>query len=263
MPSSWRRALTGSRERKTLADPDFSADLADDDAAAESGPLRRCLVTRERQQRESMLRFVVAPEAVAAEALVFDVAATLPGRGMWLSARRDVIEKAMKANIFSRAAGRRIALPSGLVELAGRALEKRIVELLGLARRAGDAVCGFEKVKERIAAGQCALLVEAADGSLAEQDRLIQHRKTNVVRPISAARLGAVFGRDRVVHVAIGPGRLAGMIETDSLRLAGVLGAEPSARRLQAPQGAGRENADLGGREARPPADMTQTKTQN
>ncbi|HQU10410.1 MAG TPA: DUF448 domain-containing protein [Acidiphilium sp.] len=211
--------------------------------------MRRCLVTRVRLKRETMLRFVAAPETVSPESLVFDAAATLPGRGLWLSARRDVIERAVKTNAFSRAAGRRLVAPSGLAELVASTLEQRIAERLGLARRAGQAVCGFEKAKERIASGQCALLVEASDGSLAEQERLVQRRETRVVRPLNAARLGAVFGRERSVHVAIGPGRLAVQIEADSVRLAGVTDTEPASLRLQAPQGAGREKDDRGERQ--------------
>lgn len=201
---------------KPLADPLPEPDTIEDDAADHVGPLRRCLVTRERLAREAMLRFVAGP----GDALVFDAVATLPGRGMWLSARRDVIDMALKRGVFSRVAGRRLVTPERLADRVCGVVENRIVELLGLARRAGAAIGGFEKVKERLVAGQCALLVEASDGSEAEQDRLVQHRQVAVVRPLPALRLGAVFGRDRTVHVAIGPGRLAAMIETEAIRLA-------------------------------------------
>lgn len=198
-----------------------------------------------------MLRFVVAPEAVMpGGALVFDAAATLPGRGMWLSARRDVIERSAKRDVFSRAAGRRLVVQGRLADHVVGVLENRIAELLGLARRAGLAVSGFEKVKERLVAGQCALLVEAVDGSRSEQDRLLQHRRASIVRPLSATRLGAVFGRERTVHVAVGQGRLAGMIETDAGRLAGLQVPGDDLERLHAPHGAGRESADR----VRPPA---------
>ena len=46
------------------------------------------MVTRERLPKERMIRFVVGPDRT----LVPDLAARLPGRGMWLSASRDVIE---------------------------------------------------------------------------------------------------------------------------------------------------------------------------
>ncbi|MBW4036495.1 MAG: hypothetical protein B7Z58_10045 [Acidiphilium sp. 37-64-53] len=224
MRSSWRRARIGSKGMKHLPEPEPAAsETIEDDAADHVGPLRRCLVTRERHERETMLRFVVGPDStMLGDALVFDVAATLPGRGLWLSARRDVVDMALKRGVFGKAAGKRLVIPERLADRVEHVLENRVVELLGLARRAGAAVGGFEKVKERLAAGQTALLVMASDGSEAEQARVRGHHKVAMVRPLSAQRLGAVFGRERTVHVSIGPGKLAGMIATEAARLAGV-----------------------------------------
>ena len=51
--------------------------LVDDADEQEHGPLRRCIVTRTRQEKDTMLRFVVSPDG----AIVPDLAARLPGRG--------------------------------------------------------------------------------------------------------------------------------------------------------------------------------------
>src|SRR5579875_358757 len=56
----------------------------------ETGPLRRCIVSRERGERARMIRFVVGPNGE----VVPDLAAKLPGRGIWLSARRDMLDTA-------------------------------------------------------------------------------------------------------------------------------------------------------------------------
>jgi hypothetical protein len=45
-----------------------------------------------------------------------------------------------------------------------------------------------------------------------------------VIRPIDGERLGAIFGRDRAVHVAIASGRIADGLLVDAGRLAGVVG---------------------------------------
>jgi predicted RNA-binding protein YlxR (DUF448 family) len=209
-------------EAESIEPVTIDPDSVEDDAADHTGPLRRCLVTRETHARETMLRFVVGPDsAMLGDALVFDVAATLPGRGLWLSARRDVVDMALKRGVFSKAARKRLITPERLADRVEHVLENRVIELLGLARRAGAAVGGYEKVKERLGAGQTALLVAASDGSEAEQARLRGHHQIAVVRPLTAQRLGAVFGRDRTVHVSIGPGKLAGMIEIEAIRLAG------------------------------------------
>ena len=104
-------------------------------------------------------------------------------------------------------------------------LTRRVVELLGFARRAGQAVCGFAKARELIASGRCGLVVQAHDGSVDERARLLSGAGAlEIVTPLDAATLGVAFGRDHIVHVAIAAGRLAGSIATESGRLAGPQG---------------------------------------
>src|SRR5512143_573303 len=75
-----------------------------------AGPLRRCLVTREVKPKAELLRFVAGPDG----ALVFDPAEKLPGRGLWLSARRDIVDLAIAKGLFSKAAGQRVSVPADL-----------------------------------------------------------------------------------------------------------------------------------------------------
>lgn len=184
------------------------------------GPLRRCIVTRETLPKEAMLRFVLGP----GRELVPDLAGRLPGRGMWLSARADVLERALSRGAFHRAARGQVQLPPDLRARIETGLKGRIRDQLGLARRAGQAVSGFQQVREWLQAGRAAVLVEASDGSLSERDRLAGRRGTPMVAVLSAAELGAVFGRDHAVHVAIAPGRIADMLVQEAGRLAAVSG---------------------------------------
>jgi len=188
-----------------------------------SDPLRRCLISRESFPREAMLRFVIGPE----DALVFDVAASLPGRGHWLSARGDVIDKAVKTNVFSRAAQLRVEVPGDLRQLVEISLRRRIENLLGLARRGGGAISGFEKSREWLDT-KAALVVQAADGSVEERARFLGARDLPVVTAFDAETLGRIFGRERTVHAVVAAGKLAGMIEVDAKRLAGVAGGVTS-----------------------------------
>ncbi len=171
-----------------------------------------------------MLRFVVAPE----DRIIFDVAATLPGRGHWLSARADVVEQAVKKNVFSRAARRRVEVAPDLLAQVETMLRRRLIDLLGLARRGGGAISGFEKAREWLAAGKAGLVVQAADGSLEERARFVGGRDIPVVTALDAATLGKVFGREHSVHAVVAAGKLARMIEVDAQRLAGVAGGQTS-----------------------------------
>jgi hypothetical protein len=208
-----------------LAAPDENQETLDDDAP-ETGPLRRCAVTRERLLKERMIRFVIGPDRT----VVPDLAERLPGRGIWLSAARDVIQPGRARGAFAKAARGPVTVPPDLPELLQAALIRRIGELLGFARRAGQTVAGFEKAREWLRTGQAGLVVQASDGSAEERRRCLSSARgpVPVHLPLTAAALGAVFGRDHAVHVVVAPGALADRIGIECLRLAG-LAPEPAA----------------------------------
>jgi predicted RNA-binding protein YlxR (DUF448 family) len=165
-----------------------------------------------------MIRFVVGPD----RSLVPDLRATLPGRGMWLSARRDVLETALARKAFARAARAEVLVPGDLPAMIEAALTRRVIDLLGMTRRAGHAVSGFTKAREWLVADRAALIVQASDGSIEERARLVGGRAVPVIAPLSAQVLGRIFGRDHAVHVAVSAGRLATMLKTENERLAGI-----------------------------------------
>lgn len=242
LPSRRRRRPTPSAAPGTEALPEASPGTSSDDGVLVEevgGPRRRCAATREQGTRAGMLRFVVAPDRRA----IPDLAATLPGRGIWLSARRDVLEPARVRGALARAARGPVQVPPDLIQILEAGLVRRLTDTLGLARRAGQAVAGFAKAREWLAEWQVlgqlsgqvpgqqdlgqGLVVQASDGSPAERARFLSGAPgVRVVAPLDAAGLGAVFGRDHVVHVAVQPGRLAGQLATDAERLAGVTGRQ-------------------------------------
>jgi predicted RNA-binding protein YlxR (DUF448 family) len=186
------------------------------------GPLRRCLATREVLPKEAMIRFVVGPE----NQVVPDLAGRLPGRGMWLKADARALETALKKGGFSRAAKGGVKVPDNLAEVLRYLLSERLADLLGMARRAGAAVAGFQKVQEWLQAGRVGVLVEATDGSEAERARLVGRAELPVVVALPRERMGQAFGREAAVHVAIAPGRLADAIRQEASRLSGLSPAD-------------------------------------
>ncbi len=193
------------------------AEDADDNPAEEieKGPLRRCIVTRESLPKDDMLRFVVGPD----NTLVPDLAGRLPGRGMWLKAAPGLLELAMKKGAFHRAAKAQVKIPGDMAAMLGGMLEQRLMDMLGMARRAGESVAGWQKVQEWLAAGRVGLLVEATDGSPAERARLIGGHQMPVILALPAETLGRIFGRGGAVHVAVAKGRLAEAIAREANRL--------------------------------------------
>lgn len=171
-----------------------------------------------------MIRFVVGPDRM----LIPDLGATLPGRGIWLSASADVIEpvraKGNLVRLFARAARGPVTMPPDLPAVLEAALVRRITERLGLARRAGQALAGFEKAREWVRSGRARLVIQASDGSEAERARFLSGAAASltVLDPLPGAALGRIFGRDHVVHVAIAHGKLADSLLTEATRLAGL-----------------------------------------
>jgi predicted RNA-binding protein YlxR (DUF448 family) len=175
-----------------------------------------------------MFRFVVGPD----RAIVPDLGAKLPGRGIWLSASGDVIvsdgvqgDKGRRlVRAFARAARGPVTVPPNLPAMLEAALLRRIGDTLGLARRAGQAIAGFEKAREWVRGGRARLVLQASDGSAAERARFLSgcDRSVTVVDPLPAETLGRIFARDHVVHVAVSPGRLAEALAIDAERLAGL-----------------------------------------
>ncbi len=142
-----------------------------------------------------------------------------------MSARADVIETARAKGAFARVARGPVTVPADLSEILQVGLSRRVGEFLGLARRAGQTVAGFAKAREWLVQGKVAGVIQATDGSLEERARLLSGaRDIWVAWPLPAAALGAVFGRDHVVHVALAPGRLAETLRVEIDRLAGISG---------------------------------------
>src|SRR5690348_15706739 len=150
-----------------------------------------------------MLRFVVGPDGE----LVPDVACDLPGRGLWLLPRRDALERAVTKRLFSRAAHAAVMVPPGLAGRVELLLAQRCCETIGLARRSGLAVAGFEKVGEAVRAGRVGVVLAAMDGAEGGRNKIRAiARGLSYAEVLTAAEMGRVFGRDHVVHVALGSG---------------------------------------------------------
>lgn len=189
-------------------------------AAPESGQAvqRRCIATGAVRPREELLRFVVDAEG----RLIPDVAGRLPGRGIWLSADRDSVKRARARKLFQKAARRPLEIDPDLDELIERLLVARCLDLLGLARRAGQAVAGYEKVAGWLKQGCAAVILAASDGAEDGREKLRRlARNKPAIECLSADELGRAFGRERTVHAAVAPGALAAKLISETRRLGG------------------------------------------
>ena len=183
-----------------------------------TGPERRCIVTGETRPRAELVRFVVGPEGQ----IVPDVLEKLPGRGIWVTARRDAIEKAAARGLFARAAKRAVTVPEDLADQVERQIARHLVELVSIARKSGAAVAGFEKVKSWLAAGRAKVLLQASDGSERGKGKLWTPEGGRYFDILTSAELGLAFGRESVIHGALASGGLGSRVVEEATRLSGL-----------------------------------------
>jgi predicted RNA-binding protein YlxR (DUF448 family) len=179
---------------------------------------RRCLVTRAAAPRDRLIRFVVDPRGQ----VLPDVDERLPGRGIWLSAGRDVVNKAVEKRLFGRAAKQSVTVLDDLADRIEILLTRRFYDGLGLVRRAGHIVMGFDQVQACLAESRAAVLLTSVDG--AEDGRRKLRRLAPALPLIIAGSrydLGAALGREQLVHGALLPGKLAVRALRDAERLSG------------------------------------------
>ena len=182
-------------------------------------PERRCIATGQTRPKAEMIRFVVGPE----DELVPDLLGKLPGRGIWVSPTRAALEKAVKKGLFARAARRPVKIPEGLVDKVEAGLADRLIHFVSLARKAGRAVAGYEKVKGWLASGEAVLLLQASDGSARGKSKLRPpgDQKT-LIEVLNADELGLAFGRENVIHGALATGGLTQRVVDEAAKLQGL-----------------------------------------
>lgn len=187
---------------------------------------RRDLVSGEVMPEARLVRFVAGPGGT----VVPDLARKLPGRGLWVEARREAVEAAVRKGGFSRAAKARLLAPPDLADQVEKLLTIRLLNGLGLARRAGDLTLGFEKAAGAIESGKVAWMVEASDGSADGRRKLLQSARRAALRGLPVPKLLGVFGAEElglalglgnVIHLAFLAGRGAERWTIDVERLSG------------------------------------------
>lgn len=184
----------------------------------EDGPERKCIATGEAEPKTGLIRFVLGPDG----RIVPDLAGKLPGRGVYVSSDRTALDKAVAKGLFQRAMKQPVTVPEGLVELLEQMLVRRVVDLISMARKSGGATSGYEKVKDWLGKEEASVLIQATDGSERGKTKLSTPYGGTYIGWLSADELGMAFGRQTVIHAALGTGGLAPRVVEEAQRLKGM-----------------------------------------
>lgn len=174
----------------------------------EQGPARTCVATRVVRPVEELIRFVAAPDGSVAP----DLQRRLPGRGVWVTARRAAVEEAVRRKAFARGLKAPVRAAPDLADLVDALLAKAAREGLSLANKAGLVISGFAKVEAALARDTIAALVHASDAAPDGVRKLRQALKRRygtdtsappVVSALDSSQLDLALGRSHVIHAAL------------------------------------------------------------
>ena len=183
--------------------------------------------------KEALIRLVLGPEGT----LVPDLAEKLPGRGVWVTADGELLEAAEKNKGLIKGASR--SLKTGVkprsdseeplsAQIAGL-LRKRLLDRLGLIKKAGELVTGFDKIGAALGKGvEPALLIEADDAG-PDGRRKLQNRLPDglqVAGFLSREELSEALGLENVVHCLVLKGGGAEKLKVDLSRARGFLAGD-------------------------------------
>lgn len=133
-----------------------------------------------------------------------------------MSARRDVVKTACAKGLFAKAARRRVSVSADLGDEVEELLVRRCLDLVGLARRAGQAAAGYDAASAWVDAGKAGVLLVARDAPAK-----VPEQELPSFDLFSRAELGTALGLDAADCVAVAAGRMAGRLIAEGRRLAG------------------------------------------
>ncbi len=204
------------------------------------GPERRCVLTGAHGGRDALLRLAVSPDGE----VLPDALARAPGRGAWVGVDREALAEALASGKLKAALARAfksgaLTIPADLPDRAEQALERALLDRLGLEMRAGKLILGSDRIANDARLGKIAALYHAADASEDGRRKLDQAFRVGCEAegtglagerlPLDRAALSVALGRDNVVHLALADRASAERVAIPLRRLLHFLGGRRAA----------------------------------
>lgn len=191
-------------------------------------PIRQCGLTRAHAPKKELFRLSLGPDG----SVFVDLIGRAPGRGVYVVAEEESLRQALSRKGLSRLfRGKARLMTEAEIEAeVGRTrarLEARILELVGLARRAGALSLGSDAVARGLAGSEDVAVVVAAWDASARTMKKIESALppeggVRLVRAATKRALGRLLGRDEVSVASVRRSKVADRILVESLRLSGI-----------------------------------------
>ena len=180
-----------------------------------------------------MIRFVVGPE----NNVFPDILGKLPGRGAWVSSTREDLDLAINKGGFKRGFKGNVKVPGDLTEQVESGLRKHTLSLIGMAKKSGKLFVGFDQVMTAAKVDALGWRIEASDGAEGSRGKIralskavareVELKLPRVIGCFDSSELGAIVGRDSLIHCAVPHGRIAKSLGLSARRLSGFVPLVP------------------------------------
>ncbi|MGR9170097.1 RNA-binding protein [Rhizobium sp. KDH_Rht_773_N] len=224
------------------ATPDTSPE--DDDLAGYDVNGRMCIASRESGSPDELIRFVAAPDGT----VVPDLKRELPGRGCWVKMDRSLVDKAVAKKLFARALKADVKAADDLGERVERLLLHQLLQMMNMARKAGQLITGSAKVDAAIRSGAALAVFHSTDAAADGVRKIDQARKAwhlgmeteeeiPSFRLFSESEMEGVMGQNAFIHAAV----LAGQAGEGVVKRAKMLEQYRNGGQSRAAGGAGQQ----------------------
>ena len=216
----------------------------DDDLAGYDVNGRMCIVTRESGSQDELIRFVAAPDGT----VVADLKRQLPGRGCWVKIDRSLVDKAVAKKLFARALKADVKAAAELGETVDTLLVQQLMQMMNMARKAGQFVTGSAKVDAAVRSGAAIAVFHATNAAEDGVRKIDQARKAwhlgmeteeeiPSYRLFSESEMEGLMGQNAFIHAAV----LAGQAGEGVVKRAKMLEQYRIGGQSRAAGGAGRQ----------------------
>ncbi len=169
---------------------------------------RTCIVTRAEKSPDEMIRFVVGPE----NQVFPDLKRKLPGRGVWVTATRKVLEEAVSKKLFARGFKDKVQADENLPQLVEDLLRQTALQALAMAKKAGLVATGQAKAEAMIRDGASLALLQASDAgtdgvkklaAALKAQKVYEEREIMLINEFTSEELDKTLNGTNTMYVAL------------------------------------------------------------
>lgn len=160
---------------------------------------RKCIVEGVVKPQSEMLRFVELDNE-----LLPDFNKKLPGKGMYITANRLILEKAIEKKFFHKVSKHNLKISEDFINMVENLVKQKALDSINIARKSGILLTGFEKVKEAIKKNNVEFIIQAIDaGHDGKEKMALLAKSLEIFNLFSIDELDATLNKDNTVHIAI------------------------------------------------------------